>query len=249
MNNPVGGRGLAPDEGVGNAERYYKKDFWSKENLKFSQTHYRLVKSARIINNLARDRECNLLDVGCGPATLIQLLSPKINYHGIDIAIQDPAPYLIEVDLIKNPIKFGDKQFDIVVAQGIFEYMGDLQSQKFAEIAQLLNGTGIFIVSYWNFGHRNKEVYWAHSNIQSIDDFRQGLARHFNIDRFFPVSHNWHHSWPNRRINRAVNMHINMNIPFISPILAVEYFFLCSPRDSGPDAPCGAKPGRATRGR
>jgi hypothetical protein len=32
-----------------------------------------------------------------------------------------------------------------------------------------------------------------------------------------------------RRLLRAINMHVNMNIPVISPKLAVEYFFICSP--------------------
>lgn len=231
MNDPVGGKGIASEEGVGNTEPYHQRDFWSKENMKFSQPHYRLNKSARIINGLAQGKECSLLDVGCGPATLMRLLSPNIQYHGIDIAVHHPAPYLIESDLIVNPIRFGDKRFDIVIAQGIFEYMGDFQSQKFAEIAELLNEKGIFIASYWNYGHRDKQIYWAHTNVQSFEDFRESLARYFNVDRFFPASHNWHHCSPNRRSNGAVNMRINMNIPFISPILAVEYFFLCSPRD------------------
>jgi SAM-dependent methyltransferase len=230
MNDPDGHRSIVPEEDTGNTDRYYQKDFWSKENLKFSQPHFRLEKSARIINKLAQGKECSLLDVGCGPATLRRLLSPNIQYHGIDIAIHNPVSYLIESDLIKNPIKFGDKQFDIIISQGVFEYMGVYQSQKFAEIARILKENGTFIVSYRNFGHRDKQIYWAHSNIQPLDEFREDLTRHFRIDRFFPAAHNLHHSWPHRRVNQAVNMYFNMNIPIISPVLAVEYFFLCSSR-------------------
>jgi hypothetical protein len=29
---------------------------------------------------------------------------------------------------------------------------------------------------------------------------------------------------------RAANMRLNINIPVVSPALAVEYFFICSPR-------------------
>ena len=162
----------------------------------------------------------------------MRLLPPNIQYHGIDIAIHDPAPNLIEADFLKTPIRFSDKRFDIIVAQGVFEYVGDFQSQKFAEIAHLLNENGIFIVSYTNFGHRNKQIYWPFSNIQSFDDFRKSLARYFNIERFFPASHNWKHAQPNRKLVKTVNMHIDMNIPFISPVLAVEYFFICSSRNS-----------------
>jgi len=204
--------------------------FWRKENLKFAEPHYRMVKAARIIKQLTQGRECTLLDVGCGPAALGRLLPANIDYYGIDIAIQDPAPNLLEADLRVAPIKFGDKRFGIVLAQGIFEYVGDTQSQKFAEIAAILDQDGKFIVSYWNFGHRNPEMYHAFSNVQSFDDFRTDLARYFRVDKFFPASHNWRPTGPSRRITRAINMPMKINIPFISPVLAVEYFFICSPR-------------------
>jgi len=52
------------------------------------------------------------------------------------------------------------------------------------------------------------------------------------VDRFFPVSHNWKHGHPSRKLVRAANMLVNVNIPFLSPVLAVEYYFICSPRES-----------------
>ena len=85
-----------------------------------------------------RGRTPSLLDIGCGPATLERLIPPTVRYHGIDIAIHEQAPNLIEADIVKSPIRFGDQKFDIVLAQGFFEYVGDYQSQKFDEIAQLL---------------------------------------------------------------------------------------------------------------
>jgi SAM-dependent methyltransferase len=218
MNDPAAGRTL------------HKRDFWSLENLKYSQPHYRLEKSARIINRLARGSRRTLLDVGCGPATLMSVLAPNIQYYGIDIAIHDPAPNLIEADFLQTPIRFGDKRFDIVIAQGVFEYVGSFQAQKFAEIAGILNDAGVFIVSYVNFGHRTANIYFPYSNMQPIDDFRQSLARHFEIRRFFPTSHNWNHSEPGRKLVKAGNMHININVPVISRVLAVEYFFICSSR-------------------
>jgi SAM-dependent methyltransferase len=206
----------------------YKKDFWSQENLKYSKPHHRLEKSARIINRLAQGKERTLLDVGCGPATLMSLLRPNIRYHGIDIAIHAPAENLVEADFLEAPIKFGDETFDIVVAQGVFEYVGDLQARKFAEIAQLLNDGGLFIVSYVNFGHRSRNIYWPYSNVQPIDDFRRSLARNFRIQQFFPTSHNWQHVEPSRPLLRTANMYINFSIPLVSRALAVEYFFICT---------------------
>src|SRR5260370_4598996 len=180
MNGPAGNDMVSAGE-VGKAAKYYKRDFWSKENLKFSGPWYRIEKSARLISGLARGKECTLLDVGCGPTTLMRLLPPNIKYHGIDIAIHEPAPNLIETDITKNPISFGDKRFDIVIAQGVFEYLGEFQSQKFAEIAALLNEGGTFIVTYTNFGHRKQQIYHAFSNVISLDEFRNDLSSYFDI--------------------------------------------------------------------
>jgi SAM-dependent methyltransferase len=218
------GRVTVPQDAISNAE-----DFWRTENLRFVEPHFRSVKAARMIAKLAQGRECTLLDVGCGPATLARILPANIDYYGIDIAIQRPEPNLLEADLRTAPIRFGDKRFDVVLAQGIFEYVGNTQSKKFGEIAGILKKDGKFIVTYWNFGHRNTDMYHAFSNVQPLADFRSDLARHFKIDRFFPVSHNWRHRGPNRKITKAINMPISVDIPLVSSVLAVEYFFVCSP--------------------
>jgi SAM-dependent methyltransferase len=226
--NPANGAEMASVGDPGGTTQYYGQSFWRKENRKFAEPHFRMEKSARIVNGIARGKESYLLDVGCGPATLAHLLDENIHYHGIDIAIQDPAPNLIEADFLKTPIRFGDKLFDIVLAQGAFEYVEASQSEKLAEIGSILADSGKFIVSYWNFGHRDKQIYSAFSNIRPINQFREDLTRHFKIDKFFPTSHNWHQHEPGRKFMKAAQMHINANVPFISPILAVEYFFICS---------------------
>jgi SAM-dependent methyltransferase len=228
MNDPARSEGFVSEGNIGSSLQ--KKDFWGEENLKYSRPHYRLEKAARLINRLARGKRCTLLDVGCGPATLMSLLQPNIQYYGIDIAIHDTAPNLLEADFLETPIRFEDKHFDIILAQGVFEYMGKFQAQKFAEIAELLNDKGIFVVSYVNFDHRGRYIYGPYNNILALNDFRQSLAQHFTIHRFFPTSHNWNHSEPNRKLLKAANMKININVPFISRVLAVEYFFICSAR-------------------
>ena len=232
MYDPASSTDTAPRDGSGSTAHYSTRDFWSKENLKFTKSHFRMEKAARLINTTARGKDYNLLDVGCGPATLMHLLDDNIHYHGIDIAIHVPAPNLIEVDFLKAPIKFGDTLFDIVLAQGVFEYVGTLQSQKLAEISKLLADNAKFILSYWNLGHRDKQVNPAFSNIQSYNQLRKGLARYFTIDHSFPVGYNWHQREPGRKLMKAAQMRANINVPFISPVLAVEYFFICSPRRS-----------------
>ena len=212
--------------------KYHKRDFWSKENLSYVEPHFRLMKAAGIINRLARGRARDLLDVGCGPATLAQLLDDGIRYHGIDIAIHNPASNLMETDFVDNPIRFGNKKFDIIVAQGVFEYIGTVQAQKFREIAGILNEGGKFLVSYVNFNHRNWTNYSPYNNIQPVADFRTSLNQFFSIDRFFPTSQRWHHREPSTRLKKAIHMHINCNIPLFSRIFAVEYFFICRARKS-----------------
>ena len=224
--------GIVPVAGAENAVKYYQRDFWSKENLKFSRPHYRMEKAVRIINKVAGGRERDLLDIGCGPAALRHLLPPAIHYHGIDMAIQEPGPDLLEADIVRTPIEFAGQKFDIIIAQGLFEYVPEVQSQKFAEIAEILRPGGTFILTYWNYAHRNPKVYHAHSNVQPFGNVRRDLEKHFNVDRFFPASHNWYHGSPSMRFNKALNMRINMNIPVISPLLGVEYFVICSPRSS-----------------
>jgi SAM-dependent methyltransferase len=207
---------------------YEKRDFWIQENLRYSAPHFRMEKAARLINSIARGRECDLLDVGCGPAALRQLLSKNLRYHGIDIAIHNVGPDVVQTDFLDSRIAFGDKKFDIILAQGVFEYVGNFQSQKFREIAEILRENGKFIVSYVNFDHWKRNIYGPYNNVQSSENFRKSLAQFFHIERICPTSHRWHHDEPRRRLMKAVQMHINWNIPWISPIFAVEYFFICS---------------------
>jgi cyclopropane fatty-acyl-phospholipid synthase-like methyltransferase len=230
MTNPANSKGMAPEGSVSEQAAHYKRDFWDQENLKFGEPWYRLNKAARIVSRLAAGRECTLLDVGCGPGTLMRLLPANISYYGIDIAIHNPAPNLREADLIESEIAFGDQRFDLITALGVFEYLGQSQSRKFAEIASILNGDGKFVVTYTNFGHRKKRIYEPFSNVQPLDSFRRDLRHHFTIDKSFPASHNWKHSQPSRELIKAANMRVSANIPFVSPLLAVDYFFICSPR-------------------
>jgi SAM-dependent methyltransferase len=226
---------MTSSAGVGGPARqstadHYKREFWIKENRKHVPAHYRLKKSARLVNTLAGHQACDLLDVGCGPATLMQLLRPNIHYYGIDIAIHDPAPNLIESDILAKPIRFADQRFDIVTALGLFEYIGASQDQKFNEIAELLGERGRFVLTYTNFGHRDKHIFEAFSNVQPFDEFRRSLARHFTIDRYFPTSYNWYGGQPARTVLKAANMHVRANIPLVGTKLAVEYFLICSRR-------------------
>jgi len=211
--------------------RYRSKDFWDIEGEKFISAHFRLEKCARIINRIAGTKESQVLDVGCGPGTLGKLLAPTIRYYGIDISIPEPADNMREYDILAHPIDFDGRRFDLVVAQGLFEYLGDHQEEKFSEISQVIADGGTFLTSYSNFAHRHPTVYEVYNNVQSQRLFRQSLSRFFTIDRVFPASHNWGHSSPNRQLLKNANMYFDFNVPFVSHKLAVEYLFICSPRN------------------
>jgi SAM-dependent methyltransferase len=222
------GEDTGPEPAAARA-KYYKKDFWGQENLKYAAPHFRMCKLARIISRLAGDRECDLLDVGCGPGTMQRVLPPNVHYHGIDISIPEPAENLLEMDILEAPIGFRDLKFDFVVAQGMFEYVGEFQSQKFAEIAGILKEHGRFFLTYQNFQHRQREIYWPYSNVRRPAEFRADLGRFFRIERSFPMSHNWNHSQPRRTLMRVSQAHLDINLPFLSPHLAVDYLYICSP--------------------
>lgn len=207
----------------------YEKDYWSTENLKFAVPHFRMRKVARLVRRIVRHRECDLLDVGCGPSTLARLMPPNVHYYGIDISIPKPAPNLLEVDILESPLAFGDMKFDIVVVQGVFEYLGTKQSQKFAEIAALMNDDGKLVLTYQNFDHRHRDVYPPYSNTQRPTEFRKDLSRFFTIERWFAGAHNWHYTQPRRTLVKLPQAHLNVYVPFISPKLAVDYYYVCLP--------------------
>ncbi|MBZ5676619.1 MAG: methyltransferase domain-containing protein [Acidobacteriia bacterium] len=213
------------------SETYHKRDLWAKENLNYAQPHFRLEKAARLINEIARGKQCDLLDVGCGPATLKRLLAGNIDYHGIDIAIHDPGPNVIQTDFVETPISFRDKRFDIIIAQGVFEYIGTVQDQKFSEIARLLKNDGTFILSYVNFNHIRRKIYELYNNVQSFDEFHKSLRRFFRVDRVLPTSHHWHHEEPFTERTKNLQMRINLTIPLFSRRFAIEYFFICSSKN------------------
>ena len=105
---------------------FSRKEFWGQEHHKFVEPHFRLEKSARLINKLAPAGASTLLDIGCARAALKDLLKPSIQYFGIDVAIREPASYLHEADILESPIEFDGRHFDLVIAQGVFEYLGDV---------------------------------------------------------------------------------------------------------------------------
>ncbi len=212
------------------AENFRDRDYWIVENTLYTEASFRLRKCARILNQLARNRDCALLDVGCGPAALRPLLSPNIRYCGIDIAIHEPSAHLKELDIARKPIDFDGRRFDFVVGLGFFEYMGDHQNRKLEEIKAILKDDGKFMMSYINFGHFHRKVWPNYNNVRSISEMTEGLKDVFRVERCFPASHHLRQKQPGKYALPALQMHVNWDIPVISRLMAVEYFFICSQR-------------------
>jgi len=190
----VDSRGAGPNELDGKV-RLYKRDFWGTENLRFAEPHFRLRKMARVVRLVARGKgDCDLLDLGCGPAALARLMPPGARYHGIDIAIPQPGPNLMEMDLTESPVAFRGMKFDIIVAQGLFEYLGDLQSQKFAEIAA--------------------------PRPQPLLHGGPALPRRAQLEPQPPAPQAHH---------RAPGARLSVRVPVLSRLLAVDYFYICTP--------------------
>lgn len=207
-------------------ENFLNRDFWIRW-VPQNDSYFRISKCARLLQNIVQGRRYDLLDVGCGPATLRTLLGSNVNYYGLDIAIHEPAPYLLETDFARNPISFEDKRFDIVVALGVFEFMGRYQDQKFVEISRILKRDGKFIMSYLNWGHFRGPVIPICNNVQPITELTKSLQRVFHLEKCFPASHHWRFKQPGKNAG-PIQMRLNLNIPFVSSWLAIEYFFVCS---------------------
>lgn len=211
-------------------EEFRDRDYWIVENTQYAEPSFRLRKCAQLMNQMAGERECTLLDVGCGPAALQPLLNRNISYFGIDIALHKTASFLREVDISRVPITFDDRRFDFVFAGGVFEYMGHQQEQKFEGIRDILKDGGKFVMSYINFGHFRSRVWPNYNNVQSITAMKQSVSKVFEVERCFPASHHWRHKQPGVFACRSLQMRMNYNISILSPLFAVEYFFVCSRR-------------------
>jgi SAM-dependent methyltransferase len=212
-------------------EKYFSRDYWIQENLAYSHVYFRTEKIASIANALAKGERCDLLDIGCGPCTLATLLHKNINYFGIDIAIHDPKPYLVEADIVNNAIVWRDKSFDLIVAAGVFEYLGSLEKNKFAEINALLKPNGKFIVTYSNIQHRVKPLYPTWNNVKSIDDFKLNLEACYQVERYFPAYYSMSDRDLTNSTMRKLQLHLNCNVPFIDKLLGVNFIFVCSKKE------------------
>jgi SAM-dependent methyltransferase len=96
-----------------------------------------------------------LLDVGCGPGSLLEDLPADVDYTGFDI-----NPKYIEAARNRNPERgrffcsgvgaetpaLGDEKFDFVVAKGLLHHLDDVDAQAFVRSTRrYLRDDGVFV--------------------------------------------------------------------------------------------------------
>lgn len=208
-------------------QKFYKKDYWLHENLIYQHVYFRTEKIAFIINKQSAGKTVDVLDIGCGPATLSNLLRENVNYYGIDIAIHNQADNFREIDIATNRIQFSDRTFDYIVAAGLFEYLGTVEQQKLSEIKELLNPAGSLIITFTNMNHLRKPYYPTWNNTKSIDEFERMLRDCFFIEKSFPAYYSLSDADLTNPTLRRIQLHINIDLPVLGRLMGVHYIFIC----------------------
>jgi ubiquinone/menaquinone biosynthesis C-methylase UbiE len=124
-----------------------------------SKSHFFNTRLQRVSELLSEYNSGRVLDIGCGPATIVNMFRNKpIEYHGVDISKE-----MIKVctDTFKNDQKFRfslgnieelpfhDSCFDAVLCLGAFEYVVD-GYVAVNEIVRVLKPKGIVIITMLN---------------------------------------------------------------------------------------------------
>jgi SAM-dependent methyltransferase len=130
--------------------------YWEKRGLDFKKIHRRLLLIRSMFDMIPR-LVASVLDVGCGPAILRELLPRHVEYFGVDFApaiieaMNDPEHFEV-ADLNVDARCFGSRRFDLVICSGIFEYVHDADGfLRFLETKAQPDGYLIF--TYTNRQH------------------------------------------------------------------------------------------------
>jgi len=210
--------------------------YWNKRIWNFDQLHPRLFLIRNLIDTILKPGS-QLLDVGCGAATLRRILQHDIEYFGVDIAsdviesFHDPV-HFEAIDFNLNPECFSGRKFDIVVCSGVFEYVQ--QPDRFIEfLGQKLADTGHLILTCTNRQHHLSVRKWLrggfddnpdpHSNLLTIPQTMHLLAAYgFKILRHIAIT--------NKGKRQLPVLHRFYQFPFNLPFR--QYIFLCK-REKG----------------
>lgn len=104
----------------------HSEQYWAEEAMIYSKAHPRLRLIAKL---LSRQRQRQLLDIGCSSATLKQLLPADFDYYGCDITrlaeAQLPPGHFLQADFNTGVdlSQFQQQQIDCLHIGGVLEYL------------------------------------------------------------------------------------------------------------------------------
>lgn len=139
---------------------------WRGNAYRFGRPHARLQLVARIVSTLPARSGAHashprtLLDLGCGPAALRQLLPADIAYHGVDLTAEALPPgresdRFAVADLNADVDPFPTRTFDVLVVSGMFEYVRD-PGAFLALVRRKTRPGGHLVLTYLNRWHHRE---------------------------------------------------------------------------------------------
>lgn len=143
----------------------------------------------QIVSLIDSDTE-RLLDIGCGPGTLLSIIKPRLpgaKLVGIDIARSTPDT-LAALGLegystnAGGPLPFGDDTFDCIVCGEVIEHVVDVD-QLVSEAYRVLKPAGCFVITTPNLAYIPNRVLLA-LGIQPLfseTSLHHNLGRHFRL--------------------------------------------------------------------
>jgi SAM-dependent methyltransferase len=162
--------------------------FWNRRAKPFAVPHARLNVIARLIRESEGPRR-HLLDVGCGPASLRQVIPADTEYFGADVADEiiasfgDPAHFQA-FDWNRSPRLFDGRLFDVIVCSGFLEYTNDIEAALGHLRAQLAPG-GRLIASYMNHQHWSAWRFVLTGKTRSLPDPHRNFLTLRELTRTF----------------------------------------------------------------
>jgi SAM-dependent methyltransferase len=132
------------------------REYWETKSVRYDCLHDRL---RLMLGEIAKRRPATVFDVGCATGEVargVHELLPSADYFGCDISHAAVAkigrPNVLQCDLNAQPVPFGGRAFECIVASGIVEYVAD-QPAFLRQLADRLAPGGMLLVSYINIDH------------------------------------------------------------------------------------------------
>jgi 2-polyprenyl-3-methyl-5-hydroxy-6-metoxy-1,4-benzoquinol methylase len=219
--------------------------FWNRRAKPFAVPHARLRVIARLIEESQGPRK-TLLDVGCGPASLRQVLPAGTEYFGADVAdeiiagFSDPAHFQA-LDWNRSGRIFDGRLFDVIVCSGFLEYTDDL-GQALDRLRSQLAPGGRIVASYMNHAHWSAWRFVLTGRTRSLPDPHKNFLTLRELMGTFRRSR--------LRIERSVALHQDLRElpwPWSSTrapwnLRARQFVFLLRPESPPPSAESAAPP-------